>query len=103
VETIPQDLVIRATIAMFIFVRNLLHFELESPFYKTIFANHDDINYDSLTVFFKNSRLLKLSAQKIVSAGKSLKIRSRVARFFVTQYTKAGENIPNGLKMYQMA
>jgi hypothetical protein len=28
---------------------------------------------------------------------------TRVARFFSVQYTKAGKNIPNDHKMYQMA
>jgi hypothetical protein len=34
------------------------------------------------------------------------KNKNRVARYFLTQYTKTGENIPNyhnGLKIYQMA
>jgi hypothetical protein len=30
-------------------------------------------------------------------------VKNRVARFFLVQYTKMGENIPNDHKIYQMA
>jgi hypothetical protein len=34
---------------------------------------------------------------------KKVTLGSRVARFFLVQYTKTGENIPNDYKIYQMA
>jgi hypothetical protein len=53
---------------------------------KVVFVTHDDVSVEQKSWITNN----KMS-------------QTRVARFFLVQHNKTGENIPNCYKMYQMA